>query len=355
MLYFRKMVFGFLAPLASVVAPVAGVIGGMFGFRKTQHKIEGAAGGIQTSIDTTLKNVHQELVMFREKLETDFIPEAKETMLVARDSMTSIIHTVYNTSIVAQESIRGLVDISRPFMNRTFITMDRVDILILLYVIISAYMLFERDLMRMFRVACMMSCLALAGKLFFVFILRKFQLEPDDIIRWALLPIVVINAFYLGRLLKSVFSSFILPIVGFILWIPVNLLLYPLIFLLYSVGLQPTVWLVRVCKNRHHLRNHFCIYVIHFLPIIIPVLLILIFEVITTYMFTTMKLETGLMLAMVVVYVLYYITAYFIMLNCTSHPINTDWSLTHRCVYTLEVRCRGSTVPELSKLTYVED
>ena len=160
------MVFGFLAPLVSVVAPVAGVIGGMFGFRKTQRKIEGAAGGIQTSIDTTLKNVHQELVMFREKLETDFIPEAKETMLVARDSMNSLVHTVHDTSVVAQESMRGFADISRAFMNRrTFITMDRVDVLTLLYVIISAYMLFERDLMRMFRVACMMSCLALAGKL----------------------------------------------------------------------------------------------------------------------------------------------------------------------------------------------
>ena len=347
------MVFGFLAPLVKVVAPVAGVVGGLLGFRKTRHKIEGAAGGIQTSIDTTLKNVHQELVMFREKLETDFIPEAKETMLVARESMTSLVHTVNDTGVVIQESMRGLVDISRAFMNRTFITMDRVDDvliqmkfgveigLIMLFVIIvilcghelrrtenvrrpSAYMLFERDLMRMLRIACIMACLALAGKLFYVLILSKSQAEPDDIIRWALLPIVIIILLNLGRLLKSVFSSYILPIAGFILWIPVNLVFYPLIFLLYSVCLQPTVWLVRVYKNRHQFRNHFCIYLIRFLLIIIPVLLILIFEVITTYMFTTMNLETGLLMAMVVVYVLYYITAYFVMLNCTIQTVRQN-------------------------------
>ena len=356
LLYFRKMGFPLLAL-------GAGLIGGLFGFRKTQSKIEGAADGIQTSIDTTLKNVHQEMVMFREKLETDFIPEAKETMFVARESMTSLVHTVYNTSVVAQESMRGLVEISRAFMNRAFITMGRVDDvliqmkfgveigLIMLFVVIvilcghelrrtenvlrpSAYMLFERDLMRMLRISCIMSCLALAGKLFYALILSKSQAEPDDIIRWALLPIVVIIVLNLCRLLKPVFSSYILPIVGFILWIPVNLLFYPLIILLYSVCLQPTVWLGRVYKNRHQLRNHFCIYVIRFLPIIIPVLLILIFELITTYMFTTMNLETGLLLAMTVVYVLYYITAYFIMINCTIQTVRQNV----RKVYVLKYR-----------------
>ena len=211
LLYFRKMVFDFLAPLVSEFALVAGVIGGMFGFMSTQDKIEGAASGIQTSIDTTLKNVHQELVMFREKLETDFMPEAKETMLVARESMTSLVYTVHDTGVVAQKSMRGLVEIARAFMNRAFITMDRVDDvliqmkfgveigLIMLFVIIvvlcghelrrtenvqrpSAYMLFERDLMRMLKVACIISCLALAGKLFYVLILSKSQAEQDDII-----------------------------------------------------------------------------------------------------------------------------------------------------------------------------
>ena len=38
-----------------------------------------------------------------------------------------------------------------------------------------------------------------------------------------------------------------------------------------------------------------------------------------------------------------------------SDPINTDWSLTCRYMYIFEIRCRGSTVAELSKLTYVED
>ena len=36
-------------------------------------------------------------------------------------------------------------------------------------------------------------------------------------------------------------------------------------------------------------------------------------------------------------------------------PINTDWSLTYRLMYILEIHCRGSTVGELSKIKYDED
>ena len=32
-----------------------------------------------------------------------------------------------------------------------------------------------------------------------------------------------------------------------------------------------------------------------------------------------------------------------------------DWSLTYRNMYILEIRCRGSTVADLSKPTYVEE
>ena len=39
----------------------------------------------------------------------------------------------------------------------------------------------------------------------------------------------------------------------------------------------------------------------------------------------------------------------------SSDPINMDWSLAYRLMCILEIRCRGSTVAELSKLTYVED
>ena len=42
-------------------------------------------------------------------------------------------------------------------------------------------------------------------------------------------------------------------------------------------------------------------------------------------------------------------------LNQGLSPINTDWSLTYRLMYILEIRWRGSMVAELSKLTYVED
>ena len=36
-------------------------------------------------------------------------------------------------------------------------------------------------------------------------------------------------------------------------------------------------------------------------------------------------------------------------------PINTEWSLTGKCICILEIRCRSSTVAELSKLAYIED
>ena len=44
-----------------------------------------------------------------------------------------------------------------------------------------------------------------------------------------------------------------------------------------------------------------------------------------------------------------------LLLNISSDPINTDWLLTYRLMYILEIRCRGSTVAELSKLIYVEN
>ena len=42
-------------------------------------------------------------------------------------------------------------------------------------------------------------------------------------------------------------------------------------------------------------------------------------------------------------------------LSHISDPINMEWSFTGKCICILEIRCRSSTVAELSKLAYIED
>ena len=357
------MTFSFLAAIINVVALVSGLTGGLMGYGNTREKIEDAACEIESLLQTTLRNVYQELALFWQKMESDIIPEANHTMLAARESMTELIHIVTDTSIVAQETIQESFGVRYLFMNRTSVFTESVDNvliqlrfeveigLIMLYLFInmlcghelgrianiqrpSAYKLLERDMVRLLRVACKLSCLFhvlyITGRLFYFLILSRSQARPNEILPCIILPIIIVIAINLGRLLKSVLSSFVFSFIAYILWIPINLVLLPVLMLLYIVSLQPTVWLVRVYENRRQYRNQFGIYVIRLLIVIIPVLVILTFEVITTHICDTINLGTGFLLAMLIAYILYYITACTIIVN--YHPnsgTKSDKCLSH--------------------------
>ena len=336
--------------LFSFLAPVVGVVGGLLGFRSTQRKIEGAAGGIQASIDTTLKDVHKELALFREKLEADLLPEATQTMAVVRESMQDVVGIMYKTSLVAQESMKEMVILSHAFLNRTFVTMDRVDdvliqvkygmeiglIMLFLFIAIlcgyelrkatneqtpSVYALFERDILRMLRIGCILACLALMAKVFTALVLNKTAAAPEEILPWVFLPVVLVIFLNIFRLLLRVIL-FISPFLQFIWWYPYNIVVYPCAWLFYKAFLQPTAWLVRVYQNRRHFRNQFGIYLILCLVLVLlPVILILTFECITTVMGDSLKLDTGLLLAIFITYIIYYVLAFVIMVRYTIQTV----------------------------------
>ena len=157
--------------------------------------------------------------------------------------------------------------------------------------------------------------LYITGKLFYFLILSRSQAGPGEVLPWIVLPFIVVIAINIGRFLKTALSLYVFSSLCYILWIPINLVLYPIFVLLYVIILQPTVWLVRVYKHRRKYGQQFGIYVIRLLIIIVPAIVILVFEVITTHISETINLGTGLLLAMLTTYVLYYITACTIIVN----------------------------------------
>ena len=142
------------------------------------------------------------------------IPEANHTMLAAKESVTGLVHIVPDTNIVAQETMQESFGVRYLFMNRTSIFTESVDSvliqlrfeveigLIMLYLLLnmlcgyelgrianiqrpSAYKLLDRDMVRLLRVACKLSCpfhvLYIIGRLFHFLILSRSQAGPDEI------------------------------------------------------------------------------------------------------------------------------------------------------------------------------
>ena len=332
----------------NLVALMAGWTGGLMGFENTREKLEEAACEIEISLETIVTNAYQQMSLVWQKVETDIIPEANQTIVYVRGTVTELVCVATDRIIAAQETIRDTFGLGYLFMNRTSVFADVVDDvlvqlrfeveigLIMLYLFInmlcgfqlermakvqkpSAFMLLERDMVRLLKIACKLSCifhvLYITGKLFYFLVLSRSQAGPDEILPWIILPIIVVLAINIGRILKTALSLYVFSFVGYIFWIPINLVLYPIMLLLYIILLQPTVWLVKVYEKRCTYKHQFDIYVIRLLIVIIPIIVILIFEVITTYISQTVNLGTGLLLATLITYVLYYITACTIIAN----------------------------------------
>ena len=342
------MISSFFASLFNLTALVAGWTGGLMGFESTGEKLLEAGCEIQVWTENALTILSQQMTLVWQKLESDFISEAMQTVVSAREAIAELTCIATDTVIVAQESIRGSLGLGYLLTNKTSVLKDIVDDvfvqlrfeveigLIMLYLFIimlcgtqldrieriqkpTAFVLLERDMVRLLRIACKLSflfhILYITGKLFYFLVLSRSQAGPDEVLPWIILPIILVIAINIGRFLKTALSLYVFSSLCYILWIPINLVLYPIFVLLYVIILQPTVWLVRVYKHRHQYGQQFAVYVIRLLIIIVPAIVILVFEVITTHISETINLGVGLLLAMLTTYVLYYITACTIIVN----------------------------------------
>ena len=180
------MISSFFASLFHLTALVAGWTGGLMGFESTREKLLEAGCQIQVWAENTLTILSQQMTLIWQKMESNFISEATLTVVSAREAITELTCIATDAVIVAQESIRG--SLGYLLTNNTSVLTDIVDDvlvqlrfeveigLIMLYLFIimlcgaqldrleriqksSAFMLLERDVVRLLRFACKLSCL----------------------------------------------------------------------------------------------------------------------------------------------------------------------------------------------------